>query len=119
MDLYHFVAMKMRATPFCSCMQVINVLSDEKEITTTFRELHDCGVRCIGLGRTNRLAPFPVPLPNQFRIAHERGWRGQLRRVKFAPVAFGAAECRDTALGRYASSGNDKNAGIGGKHAVS
>jgi hypothetical protein len=82
-----------------------------------FRALFKFGQRKmprIGL-RLGDYASAPViPFPNQFRIALECFWGGEVFRPEIAPESAGSTKGRDAALGGNSRAGEDGDRSSGG-----
>src|SRR5260370_5160263 len=93
-------------------MKIVHVLCHEEKFARLLREFHDRFMRRIRLRVADAPSPLAIPVPNQSWILRECFRRGQLCRIKIAPVTVLAAKRRDSAFSRNASACQNKNPAV-------
>jgi hypothetical protein len=80
-------------------MQPVDVLSNQQKVVRAPFEIREREMTRIGLRGGDALAPPRIPVPDQLRIARERGWRRKLARIIARPQSgLHVSERRESGL---------------------
>lgn len=88
-------------TAACSCMQSVDVLSEQRNARTTRLPSRDRVMAGIRVRLGNRGAPPEIPFPDELRLPAKGLRSSQLFRPKLPPKPTGAAKNRYAALGGH------------------